>query len=274
MPKDDPLIALGVPQAAAACARGDIQSPVITWDAPAGWYGHPPALLPVWSDGSRPRYLGYWRHWFVDREPCFVKMYVTAGRATFEVARTAEQLFCVLAMDALALSDGTVTGELQRFAAAVGLKNLADLRSLALASGDNPKGFRKLSQFRSQCPLDSVGDSDAYDGDFPRTDRLAADDWWNRCCSFELADRDVVWPPGVVPPAWLDRAVPQKDTFARVLRAGMLDQAWLCLNSTGWEIADARAAIQQLRDAAHDPQFDVLTESWLSVADPSFGGAY
>ena len=92
------LEALGLPDALVACADGSIGTPICTLKAPAEWYVFPPALLPIWSDGSWPTYIGYWKHWFVDREPTFVKMYVGSDGMTVEIARTPAQLMGLLAM--------------------------------------------------------------------------------------------------------------------------------------------------------------------------------
>jgi hypothetical protein len=61
------LETLGLPDALVACADESIGTPICTLQAPAEWYGFPPALIPIWSDGSWPIYIGYWKHWFVDR---------------------------------------------------------------------------------------------------------------------------------------------------------------------------------------------------------------
>ena len=34
------------------CAEGLITPPLATFQAPVEWYGFPPALIPIWSDGS------------------------------------------------------------------------------------------------------------------------------------------------------------------------------------------------------------------------------
>ena len=83
------------------CALGHIDPPIITMEAPAGWYGFPPALVPIWSEGSGPNYIGIWKHWFTERPWSFVQMYVGADRKTIEIARTQEQLLSVIAMMAI-----------------------------------------------------------------------------------------------------------------------------------------------------------------------------
>lgn len=126
-----------------ACAMGDICSPIVGLESPSSWYGFPPALVPIWSDGSSPYYFGYWKHWFIDREPCFVQMYIDSGRMVVEVARTEEQLFSVIAMMAIGIDDG-VSGALKRFFREIGYSGLAEISAVSLESGDDPKGFPNL----------------------------------------------------------------------------------------------------------------------------------
>ena len=92
-------------------------------------------------------------HWFVEREPCFVKMFVSSDRMTTEIARTPSQLFGVIAMMAISLND-EVTLDLEQFAARVGLESLSELDAVSLKTGDDPKGFPKAELFRTLTPLD------------------------------------------------------------------------------------------------------------------------
>jgi hypothetical protein len=80
------------------------------------------------------------------------------------------------------------------------------------------------------------------------------------------------WPDGLERPPWLQAGREQRAVFEALLRDGDLAGAWLTLNSTGWAIADARRAIGDLREAAHDSAFDLLAQTWLTVADESAGG--
>lgn len=266
-----PFNPLNLPDTLQACAQGTISVPVCTLQAPALWYVYPPALTPIWSDGSGPTYIGYWQHWFVDREPCFVKLYVDCQCMTYEIARTPAQLLAVIAMMAMSVDDG-ITPQLEQFANAVGLDCLAELDALSLKSGDDPKGFAELELFRTLTPLDSVpGNGAPYTGDFPDPAN-ASRAWWNSSCSFEVVHRDMHVPPGVELPAWFDPQQDKKALFEGFLAAERLDCAWLTLNSTGWSIADARRAIVQLQVKAGDEAFDRVVAAWLAIASTDAGG--
>ncbi|KAB0514796.1 MULTISPECIES: hypothetical protein [Pseudomonas] len=263
--------ALGLPAVLDACADGSIRPPICTLDAPAQWYGFPPALIPLWSDGSRPTYIGYWRHWFVDREPCFVKMYVAAEHMTIEIARTPAQLMGVLAMMSISVEDA-VTPELEQFAQAVGLDCLEELEAQSLKTGDDPQGFANVELFSKETPLESMAeDAGPYTGDFPNPSDPGRP-WWESSCSFEIIDRDMPPPTGGQLPAWFDPDREKKPLFESFLQAGRLDYAWLSLNSTGWSITDARQALVALQARANDRGFDAVVDYWLSVADVSAGG--
>ncbi|MFP5391422.1 MAG: hypothetical protein ACLGI6_07745 [Gammaproteobacteria bacterium] len=273
MPFSHPFNHLGLPNAIARCAAGEIQSPLITFEAPAQWYGHPPALIPIWSDGSGPTYIGLWRHWFFDRKSTFVKMYVGSARTTVEVARTSEQLFSLIAMMSISERDGIVP-ELETFAAAVGIQNLAQIDLVSLNSGDDPRGFIQIDQFVSETPAESTVDPGEYDGDFPTTSFNKSKPWWENACSFEISpDLLVAWPPDVAKPGWLENSsMRMHELFDNYLNAGDLRNAWLTLNSSGWTIGEARTAISKLRPRSGDRQFGLLADSWLAVADESAGG--
>lgn len=263
---------LDLPRSISRCIEGQIQAPVVDLEAPASWYGFPPALIPIWSEGSSPSYIGYWKHWFVDREPCFVQMHVEAKRLTTEIARTAEQLFCYVALTSIAAQDG-VGAELERFAREVSIDNLDELDSIALESGDNPHGLAKLRQFEDKTPLNSVRALNEYTGTFPTGDFSGQRAWWSDCCSCELS-REVLasWPSAIPRPNWLVEGIEKRLLFREYLKRGDLARAWLTLNSNGWSIADARVALGDLSDAAHNPAFATLAATWLLVADDNVGG--
>jgi len=263
------LKALNLPDAVVECAAGKVRSPICTLEAPAQWFGFPPALIPIWSDGSRPTYIGYWKHWFVEREPCFVKMYVSSDRMTTEIARTPSQLFGVIAMMAISLDDG-VTPDLEQFAARVGLENLSELDAVSLKTGDDPKGFPKAELFQKTTPLDCISyDSGPYTGEFPN--ESACGNWWETSCSFEILSTNMRVPDDASLPGWFDPAQEKTTLFEEFMSAGRLDYAWLTLNSTGWSIADARRAISELQSRSNDKVFNSVVASWLSFADVDAG---
>ncbi len=263
--------ALGLGHALAACAEGRICLPVITLASPAHWYGFPPALVAVCSDGAGPTCIGYWRHWFVDREPCFVRMYIGASHRVYEIARTPAQLMAVLAMMSISVEDG-VTPELEQFAQAVGLDCLEALEAQSLKTGDDPQGLANVELFRDKTPLESIADGAApYTGDFPSPLDIGRA-WWETSCSFEILDQQMFMPASGQLPAWFDSDREKKPLFDDYLRAGRLDCAWLTLNSTGWSITDARQALVALQARADDCSFDAVVAYWLSVADASAGG--
>lgn len=263
----DVLQALDLPSPVVRCADGSVQPPHITMRAPAEWYVFPPVLIPIWSDTAGPSYIGYWRHWFLDREPTYVELNVDSDCMTIEIARTPEQLFADLAMQAIANADG-VTDTVRRFAREVGIENLEELDRVSLVTGDDPKGFWQIEQFRTKVPLASVSDVAEYTGDFPTGALSGLREWWGECCSCELsADYLARWPASIERPDWLREGQDMPGLFDRYLRGDDLGRAWLTLNSTGWLIRDARAALAALRDAARDDQFSLVCSAWLSITE-------
>jgi len=268
----DVLSMLGLPAPVARCAEGSIRPPLPELESPAAWYVFPPVLIPMWSDGSSPSYIGYWKHWFLDREPSFVRMYVEGHSPVEEIARTPEQLFCAVAMTAISSVDG-IDEDLRAFANAVGIDNLAELDRVSGQTGDDPKGFVEIAQFATNTPLESTTSLGAYTGTFPTGEFLASRPWWNNSCSFEMPEDGLSkWPDAISRPPWLDTGSDKGQLFEAYLRDGDLRSAWLTLNSTGWSLAGAKLALGALRDAAGDGAFSTLVAAWLSIADESAGG--
>lgn len=264
------LESLGESDLLIKCAVGELPCPLEGFEAPPYWYGFPPALIPIWSYSSRPAYLGYWKHWFIDRNSSYVQMYVASGRITFEIARTAEQFFCFLAMSCIVEKDG-IDADVIDFVKNVGLTNLEQLNQVSLESGDNPVGFLKLNQFLDKIPLNCLNNFSNYDGEFPIPTQSA--DSFNKNSEFEI-NSDILrdWPNEIECPPWIkNKNVSKLSVFRHYLEKNDLGHAWLTLNSRGWIISDARIAIVELAELAKDKKFDILTSAWLSVANENVG---
>lgn len=264
---------LNLPSVLEKCSSGMIESPLATFSASACWYGFPPALIPIWSDGSGPNYIGMWKHWFVEREPTFVKMYVGSGRLTIEIARTPEQLCSLIIMMSISEQD-KVSQKAIEFSKQTGIVDLQEINQVSMDSGDDPHGFIMLDQFKFKTPLESVANIAEYSGEFPVGKFGMHHSWWLRSTSFEIPEHILKsWPADIPMPPWLDITRQNNVVlFNKYLSAGNLAYAWLTLNSTGWTICDARLAIEALREKANDSRFDLLVRTWLAVADESAGG--
>jgi hypothetical protein len=261
---------LQLPTALVDCAAGRITLPIAGKMSPAEWFVFPPALCPVWSNGSLPSYLGYWKHWFGPRPETFVDFDVESGKAR-EVARTADQFFSHVIMSAICVHD-RVTAAIERFASAVGIKNLSEINAVSLKSGDDPHGYTAISQFRKDAPLATVTEIRDYTGEFPTNQFSGKNKWWENSCAFEIPDDALEsWPEAIPRPLWLSPGN-RKEVFESFLNAGEHFKAWLTLNSPGWSIPDAKKAITALSSAAGDSRFALLAEAWVSVAEDTSGG--
>jgi hypothetical protein len=262
---------LGASKTMCLCHDGIIKLPIAYFESPFDWFGFPPALIPIWSDGSSPSYLGIWKHWFTDRHLTYVEMYVEQSHRVFEVARTEDQFFCRSLIYAIIAADG-VTSAVKNFANEIGINNLSEIDELTLNTGDDPKKFIRLPQFVSKTPLETIGDAKAYDGDFPTGDFSKSQSWLRKTCTFEFNEQILSdWPCGLEKPRWL-RGQEQLPLFNELLSLGDLENAWLTLNSTGWTFADAVVAIQQLAQTARDESFNLLASAWIENARNDPGG--
>lgn len=264
---------LGLPKPVIECAAGAISCPMEGWAAPPFWYGYPPALLPVWSQGSRPKYWGYWKHWFCDRKPTYVQMYIAADSLTLEIARNTEQFFAYSILSAIVEEDG-VTPRIEEFSQEVGINYVEKIDELSCKTGDNPEELIALESFRKDPPLVCFSSLLRYYGDFPHELSYQDLEWTKFACEFEVDEEFLDnWPREKLIPSWLRSESSAKFLiFRNLLEEGNLNCAWLHLNSKGWNIKDAKKAIAELAAAAADKEFDLLASAWLSVADEKVGG--
>jgi len=261
---------LGLSATVVDCATGSLRLPLSAVSYPPPWYGYPPALIPLWSEGYI--YIGIWKHWFTKRPLSFVKVYVRDGHTIVEIARTPEQFFCYATISAIVTHDG-IRPETERFAQATGVINLAEIDAVSINTGDEPHGFMAIRQFQTDTPLASVTEVRRYDGWFPRQDFSTAIPWWEHCCSLEVSDEvQTRWPGTVSIPPWL-ASRPTPHMFQHFLRTGQYRSAWLTLNSAGWSLSEAQTAISQLATAGEDSAFSTLAAAWLAASDGQ-NGAY
>lgn len=136
----------------APCMRGLIAPPeLLDLTAPPESIGFPPALIPVWDKGSGPKFYGYWRHWFVPRQPTFVEYNLDASEV-YEWGRTFLQLVGGLVLRDVEVNDG-LTGEARRFLESVGFPDLEGFEELLAHGGDHPSILAEHVVFRDDPPL-------------------------------------------------------------------------------------------------------------------------
>lgn len=259
---------IGAPKAILDCYQGRISSPINYLVAPPQWYVFPPALIPIWSEGSLPSYIGYWKHWFLERSITIVEMSVSSGRIVTEIARTEEQLLNLIAARSICNSDG-ISKELSSFASATNIHNLNEVDNITLETGDSLLGLSRLSTFKEYCPLASCSDVKKYDGEFPSVDAFNAAVRNNTYSTFEIPDAHAS--SNQASPKWYSADIDKPALFDLFLEDKDHANAWLTLNSTGWPISDARIAISKLAESANSNEFNVLANAWLEMADPHTG---
>ena len=258
------LRSLGFSKALSQCADGSLALPLIGYRSPADWYLHPPALIPIASDGSGPWCLGLWKHWFSERAPSFVKMSVEDDRHVQEVALSEQPFFSYLVLLTIVAEDGR-TPEIEAFAEAVGGLDLAAIDAVSLETGDATSGLGKLAQ-DAEGPPAVCASPGSYKGSFPTGGANL-----QTACGFELpAKRRAALRSDPKAPPWL-RTTEQPEAFDRLMAAGDLQGAWLSLNSPGWPLAAALDAIERLRRSTSDEEFQILSEVWSVLAKADSG---
>lgn len=255
---------LGLTPGCLDVATGRLPVPVASFTYPPAWYGYPPALVPFWSEGFV--YTGLWHHWFTDRPPSFVRLSVRDDHRLLEVARTPEQFVAYATIVAIVAHDA-LRPATAAFAERAGVRDVAAIDALTLASGDDPRGFPALPEFRTATPLAALSDPGAYDGWFPVPTASGGRAWWATASALELPPEVRTRVPLAAAAAspWL--ATPDAPAVYRAaLATGDLRGAWLALNGPGWTLDRARDALRQLDAAACVPAFSARCAAWLEAS--------
>ncbi|MBY0574884.1 MAG: hypothetical protein K2P84_14485 [Undibacterium sp.] len=264
---------LKLPDAITDLALGNLKFPDEACNQPALCYGFPPALLPIWSNPDAMIYTGYWKHWFSDRRPSFVRLYVNIAYRTKEIACDATQLFQEMILEELTSHEG-VTDEVSDFAKHLGVTNVEELNNLSIDSGDDPEGLLTLPAFKERAPLMCFEDHSRYVGDFPHRGMALTYENMAKSCSLELGEilekeffHSPVCPPWFMP-------IMKKELFYQLLDDKKYADAWFTLNSNGWLFDDAKTALSKLAESVSDKDFHQLAESWLSLNQSKYKLGY
>ncbi|MGB0901806.1 hypothetical protein [Halocynthiibacter sp.] len=243
-------------------AETDLSKTFPDLTGPAEWYGHPPALIPVLSDGSLPAYLGVWYNWFKPEQSSFVGMSVSNNYMLSELARNEHQAVIYLCARSIVGADG-VTAEILHLATKLGISadELAQIDEITIETGDDPEGLLELSAFKSSSPKEC--NPEGYNGYFPyqESENLMQ----NTIFEFDF-------PPSQENAPWLDNQSNKIDLFERALEAGDLTQAWLLLNASGWPFRLAAKALRKLSAAKNDLTFRLFCSAWIEQAEHYDGG--
>jgi hypothetical protein len=258
---------LGFGEELIECALGRPKIPLISYVSPAQWYVFPPALVPLASNGSGPGYYGLWAHWFSERKPSFVSMSVENRCTVSEIARTVQQFATYIVMKAIVESDGR-NHEIDAFALAMGIEDVAALDRSSLVIGDDVSKFSQLSAFNEDCPMAVCANGDLYDGDFPwvQQNSVLGGEKLADCSPFEMEPSARRAEAGL--PSALDwwKELDKPKLFDSLMVAKNHRAAWLTLNSSGWTVARAREALTRLVFESKAPGLQPLQEAWCAIA--------
>jgi hypothetical protein len=262
---------LGLPPVALDVALGKIPLPLADASAPYSVYGFPPALIPMYSESSGPLYCGFWKHHFAERASTIVSLSVEAGYRAREIARNVDQLFAHIVLVAIGVHDG-ISPEIERFAAGVGIRDLAAFDRMSMDCGDSLLHLRGRPPFDRQCPLASYEDPSDYDGDFPSSCILESGGDLRGICALEVSRelQQAIASRPDAPPWFTTRD--QAMTCRELLDIGDLRGAWMSLNSPGWLFPDAKRALRALADKACNAELSVVAEAWIAELHEHAGG--
>ena len=150
----------GYSQSLVDISKGLVKVPDFTVQAPADLsFGFPPVLIPLWSNGSWPGYIGIVKHWFGGRQDSFVQFY-TAEHSFVEVARNFDQLKAWMVFEFLC--NVPAPEEVGAFAESIGFCAANDVDDI-FSDCEDISDLAKLSVFKNDLPAalekgDELGD--------------------------------------------------------------------------------------------------------------------
>ena len=128
---------------------GTVEVPDFTIEAPINPdFGFPPALIPLWSNGSWPGYVGLVKHWFGDKPDIYVQYYSELN-SYVEIARDFEQLKAWLVFDFLC--NVPAPDEVGRFAESIGFCSAEKVENI-FSDCDDISELRRLQIFNRDLP--------------------------------------------------------------------------------------------------------------------------
>ncbi|MDR2223276.1 MAG: hypothetical protein LBE34_11150 [Flavobacteriaceae bacterium] len=224
------------------------------------WYPHPPVLVPFFLD-SGSYYRGVLKHFFCSRQVTFVDYSLEVGHF-WEKARSSKQFITELILDIIMLEDG-LSATIVDFFKQIDFKEYNEIDTFTLTYGNIPEYYDKLINFEVNTPLIYVKSIEQYDGDFPSTERLFNKAQVYNACSFEIANQ--MYLEDIVDlPDWLKPKVNQQELFKQYIIENKLKEAWLTLNSTGWELGNVREALCLLKTKTDDKLFHLVADRWIN----------
>ncbi|MGV0762254.1 hypothetical protein V6768_23230 [Tistrella mobilis] len=233
-------------------------------DAPPLWYGCPPALVPIMSDGSSTHYKGLWINWFRRPARSYVVTEPENGFLLEEVAITDDQFAVWIIINAIVAEDG-VSEDITRFHEISCPIDLSRILAYVKRRGDDPEYLDELDIFRSPrpawigCQTDRNYGVLRTDGTGSRRMELSP--------GLELDPQERILAaetPDAAP--WLRRDAPVARLFDDYLSSGRQAEAWATLNSTGWSLPDARAAAERLAATTDLPGLALQLRAWIAFS--------
>ncbi|MDP1979214.1 hypothetical protein [Undibacterium sp.] len=145
-------------------AKGGVAVAEFTFKAPADLsFGFPPVLIPLWSEGSWPGYIGIARHWFGDQPDTFIE-YFSGETSAIEIAKNLSQLKAWLVFDSLC--NVPDLDEVGQFAESIGFCGSNEVEAI-FEECEDVSGLANLDIFKENLP--SV---------LKNGEKLGKPEWW------------------------------------------------------------------------------------------------
>ncbi len=239
---------LGYPKWIEELCTGSLNYPPISWSTCEGWYPHPPAFIPILAENSLPSYLGVLRHWFVKRAPSFCYLSIEDNGALYEISRTAEQFSVYLMLNSIAM--GCSSDQVSEFAMRSNFFDFDKVLEHANKYGDDIKQMWSYWGTKEGLPREMVDSQGEYDGDFVCPE------------SYGMVEREFPENKMRAPFSIVDR-------FNTFYKENRFTDAWILLNSPGWNVEDAIVCLVEMRRISPSPYFNLQCQQWIDRAKES-----
>lgn len=231
--------------------QSSIQDILPAVDFPPRRYHHPPALIPVFSNGSSGIYYGLWVHDYNSRNLSFV-IYDFELRTATEIAQTREQFFACILIISIVIFD-EITADIERFAKNLNIEYLLEMADdYSCEHGDDLSQILNCPVFKKHTPLVALSKKEQEEQIKERyffgKKRRFFSNFFDAC--FDKANA-------------LTYSTPIDQTFYTLLEDQNIEDAWAVLNSQGWHANDTCNALKALIVNSDDHFFSPISEFWI-----------
>jgi hypothetical protein len=224
-------------------------------------YGYPPALIPI-LNSDNPSYLGYWKHHFSARPANFVELSLEIAVA-YEEARNARDFILNIVFKYVEMRN--IDTNMRSFIQYAFPNEEERIVKTVKEYGDSTSGLKNFAEDERDLPLESLETDGSYGGFHPISSR----DIYSKyriienelICGFEY-DQDLRNLELELEMPWLNIDSHKYDLYKFYYSKAQFAEAWMTLNSSGWEAGDAIYALEAMTKISNSRTLEDIYIAW------------